>query len=114
MKLKLAFNGADGDPDYFGEPFLAERVEEDWFPGELERGPAWLVRILTGRHAGEFLALTSRLNASLEDQMEVRDMLSVVVQLVRETGSRFVETEKTMPPIAMAVVEIVNDDPSTP
>jgi hypothetical protein len=30
--MKLEFGGGDGDQSYFGEPFAAERVEEDWFP----------------------------------------------------------------------------------
>lgn len=105
--LRLAFGGGDGDQGYFGEPFVAERVHEDWFPGVLERGPAWLVRILDGRHQGEYLALTSRVQSSLEDQMAIRDVLSVVVQVVEQPGPGFVETEAAAPAIGMTAVQML-------
>ncbi len=105
--IRLAFGGGDGDPNYLAESFIAERVQEDWFPDALERGPAWLVKIVSGRHFGEYLALTSRVEASLEDQMAIRDMLSVVVQLVKTPGPGIIETEATMPPIGMAAVEVL-------
>jgi hypothetical protein len=106
--IKLGFDGGDGDQTYFGEPFVATCVEEDWFPKRLERGPAWLVRILDGRHCGEYLALTSRVQASLEDQLAIRDMLSVVVQRVKEPGPGLKETEGTMPAIGMAAVDVLD------
>jgi hypothetical protein len=106
--IRLGFGGGDGDQAYFGEPFVAERVEEVWFPKRLERGPAWLVRILDGRHLGEYLALTSRVQASLEEQMAIRDMLSVVVQRVKEPGLGLTETEATMPAIGMTAVDVLD------
>jgi hypothetical protein len=105
--MRLGFGGGDGDQTYFGEPFVAELVEEDWFPGTLERGPAWLVKILNGRHRGEYLALTSRVKTSLEEQMAIRDMLSVVVQLVRKPGPGFAQTEAALPAIGMTTVEVL-------
>ncbi len=106
---KLSFGGGDGDQSYFGEPFVAERVVEGWFPEMLEFGPAWLVRILDGRHRGEYLALTSRVKASLEEQMAIRDMLSVVVQAIKTPGVGFVETETTAPAIGMTAAEVLHD-----
>lgn len=108
--MRIEFGGGDGDQAYFGEPFDAERVEEDWFPGMLERGPAWLVKILNGRHRGEYLALTSHVKASLEEQMAIRDLLSVVVHLVRNPGPGFLETEETTPAIGMAAVEVLKPE----
>ena len=106
--MRLKFSGGDGDQSYFGEPFVTERVTEDWFPGVLEGGGAWLVRIVDGRHRGEYLALTSRVLASLEDQMKVRNFLSVVVQVIRHPGNGFRETAASAPAIGMTAVEVLN------
>jgi hypothetical protein len=48
--------------------------------------------------------------ASLEEQMAVRDLLSVVVQLVRNPGPGILETEATMPAIGMAIVELLEPE----
>jgi len=105
--MRLRNSGGDGDQSYFGERFEAEQVDEDWFPGILKRGSAWLVRIVSGNHCGEYLALTSRVNASLEEQMAVRNHLSVVVQVLTAPGPGFVENEITAPAIGMTVVEVL-------
>ena len=103
----LKFVGGDGDQRYFAESFLVEKVEENWFPAKLKRGPAWLVKILDGSHRGEYLALTSRVIASLEEQLAVRNMLSVVVQTIRNPGFDLTETEISMPAIGMAAIEVI-------
>jgi len=105
--LKLHFDGGDGDQGYLGSPFTAVRVYEPWFPDRVRRGPAWLVRIGSGAHEGEFLALTSRVVASLDEQLEIRDYLSVVVHVVKQPGPGFSETEENLPAIGMAAVEVV-------
>ena len=105
--MLFRFNGGDGDQSYFSEPFLAERVSEPWFPSAIERGPAYLVRILSGTHRGDYLALTSRVASSLEEQLRVRNYLSVVVHAVHEPGSDFVASSERLPAIGMAAIEAV-------
>lgn len=107
LGVRLRFDGGDGDQDYFGESFIAERVIEPWFPSSIRRGPAWLMKVLTGRHHGEYLALTSRVEASLADQMETRGWLSVVVHRVPEPHSEAPGDNADPQAIGMAAAEVV-------
>jgi hypothetical protein len=106
--MQFRFDGGDGDQSYFAESFLAERVVEPWFPSIIERGPAYLVKIKTGAHCGEYLALTSRVVASLEEQLNARNYLSVVVHAVRDPGPDFVATAERLPAIGMAAIEALH------
>jgi hypothetical protein len=106
--MRFRFNGGDGDQGYFSESFLAEKVFEPWFPSKIERGPAYLLKVITGSHCGEYLAITSRMVASLEDQLEVRDYLSVVVHQVRDPGPGFVASAERLPAIGMAAIEALD------
>ncbi len=103
--MQFRFDGGDGDQSYFSESFFAEQVTEQWFPSAIERGLAYLLKIRTGSHRGEYLAITSRVVASLEEQLEVRDYLSVVVHQVRDPGPGFVANAERLPAIGMAVIE---------
>jgi hypothetical protein len=103
--MRFHFDGGDGDQSYFSESFIAELVTEPWFPSAIERGPAYLVKIKTGSHHGEYLALTSRMVASLEEQLKVRDYLSVVVHRVRDPGPGFVASAVSLPAIGMAAIK---------
>jgi hypothetical protein len=103
--MQFRFDGGDGDQSYFSETFLADLVIEPWFPSTIERGPAYLVKVKTGSHRGEYLALTSRMVASLEEQLRVRDYLSVVVHQVRDPGPGFVASADRLPAIGMAAIE---------
>lgn len=103
--MEFRFDGGDGDQSYFSEPFLAERVIEPWFPSTIRRGSAYLVKVKSGVHRGEYLALTSRVVASLADQLKVGNYLSVVVHTVRDPGPGFVASAERVPAIGMAVIE---------
>jgi hypothetical protein len=105
--MRFVFDGGDGDQRYLGDPFIAERVFEPWFPKQIYDGEAYLALILTGAHKDEYLALTSRMVASLEEQLRVRDYLSVVVHLVRNPGPDFTADAGNLPAIGMAAVKVV-------
>lgn len=105
--MRFLFEGGDGDRAYFDNSFVAELVKESWFPSEIPRGKAYLAHILTGAHKGEYLALTSRVEASLEEQLSVRDYLSVVVHSVRNPGAGFVAEDENLPAIGMAAVKVI-------
>lgn len=107
LGTRFRFAGGDGDQSYFAEPFLTERVIEPWFPSNIERGPAYLVKVLTGAHRGEYLALTSRVLATLEEQSATRGYLSVVVHVVCDPGPGFVASPERLPAIGMAAVEVL-------
>lgn len=103
--MEFRFDGGDGDQSYFAQPFIAQRVIEPWFPPSIERGPAYLLKIMTGIHRGEYLAITSRVLASLEEQLSIRSYLSVVVHQVLDPGPGFVASAERLPAIGMAAIE---------
>lgn len=106
--MQFKFNGGDGDQKYFSAPFLAERVVEPWFPSIIERGPAYLLKVKTGIHCGEYLAITSRMLASLEEQMSIRNYLSVVVHAVVDPGYGFIASSERLPAVGMAIIEVLS------
>jgi hypothetical protein len=105
--MLFQFDGGDGDQDYFAKSFVAERVIESWFPSKIERGHAYLVKVLSGDHLGEYLALTSRVIASLDDQLRARNYLSVVVHAVCNPGPGFIASAERLPAIGMAAIKAV-------
>lgn len=106
--MQFRIDGGDGDQNYFSEPFIAELVVESWFPPAIERGPAYLLKVKTGNHCGEYLAVTSRMLSSLEDQLKTRDYISVVVHKVRDPGPGFIASADKLPAIGMAAIEAIS------
>jgi len=106
--MLFRFDGGDGDQSYFCKTFIAERVFEQWFPSIIQRGPAYLVKIKNGSHRDEYLALTSRMAASLEDQLKARNYLSVVVHRVCDPGPGFIASAERLPAIGMAAIEVLS------
>lgn len=106
--MQFKIDGGDGDQSYFDRSFLVRSCEEPWFPGVLPRGPAMLTKILNGVHVGEYLALTSRVTDSLEDQIAAGPWLSVVVHKLLKTGDEFRSDLETTQAIGMAVIEKVS------
>jgi hypothetical protein len=105
--MKLRVDGGDGDQSYFSEPIELEVVKPDWFSAKTPRGTAILTRVLSGRHAGEYIALTSRVLASLKDQL-ASGGASVVVMVVRRPGPGFEPTLAQLDAIGMSFVEVVS------
>jgi hypothetical protein len=105
--MRFLFEGGDGDQSYFGEPFVAERVDEDWFPDTIEYGPAYLLKVTSGRHYGEYIAITSRQTASLEEQIARDIYISVIVHVIHNPGPGFVPIPENLDAIGMAVIEVV-------
>jgi hypothetical protein len=105
--MRFLFEGGDGDQSYFSKSFIAERVFEPWFPDVIERGSAYLLKVLTGPHQDEYLAITSRVVASLEDQIAIRNYISVVVHTLRNPGPGFVASPENLFAIGMAAIEVL-------
>jgi|SRR5438128_603277 len=106
-KMRFAFSGGDGDQEWLGENFIAERTREDWFSPEIQRGPAYLLKVLTGSHKGQYLAATSRMVASLEEQIAARNFISVVVHNVLNASVGFEPSPENLSAIGMAAIEVV-------
>lgn len=105
--MRFRFDGGDGDQNWFGESFLAEQVKVPWFPPTIADEPAYLLKVLTGHHRGEFIAITSRVVASLEEQLRVRDFISVVVHIVLDPGPGFRADGEHLTSIGMAAIEAI-------
>jgi hypothetical protein len=101
-------DGGDGDQDYFSNPFLAESVQETWFDGRLPRGDAILLRAVSGKFSGSYLAITSRTDKSLEWQMENGNWISVVLHKVTKIGSDYQKDLESVQAVGMAAIEILS------
>jgi hypothetical protein len=99
--------GGDGDQKFFLEPRFLRLTEASWFPGQVRRGEALLFVIDEGDHAGQFVALTTKTMARLQDQISEYGWASVVVHLIRNPTASFDGNEKDAAPIGMAFVERV-------
>ena len=104
--MRLRLNGGDGDQSYFSEPIELEVVERDWFKPETPRGIAKLTQVLSGRHVGEYIALTSRVLASIEEQLAHRSAASVVVMVVKDPGPGFEPTLDRLDAVGMSFVDV--------
>ncbi|QNA85208.1 hypothetical protein G4G27_15280 [Sphingomonas sp. So64.6b] len=98
-------DGGDGDQDFFGLSMLARRVSEPWFGGILLGEEAYLLLLISGRHAGEYIAVTSRQVASLSDQLANGPLASVVVHRLLQPGGNFAPTQESTPANGMAAIE---------
>lgn len=101
----LTFLGGDGDPSYLSEGFEAEVVTEPWFRGLVNDEPAILVQMLTGPHRGDYVALTSRYNTSLQDQLERQKFVGVVMHPVGPSPQDELGLQ-ILPPVGMAALQI--------
>jgi hypothetical protein len=104
---RFRIDRGDGDPSFFYHPFIARRVDEDWFPGLLPRGPAYLLKIENGQRAGQYIAITSRVVASLEEQLRDSRWISVVIHLIKNPGDHFSPTLEGADAVGMAAIEAI-------
>lgn len=104
-RFKIA--GGDRDQTFFSHRMIARRVDEPWFSGFLNRGPAYLLKIEDGPFKGQYLAITSRWVASLEEQISSNAWVSAVVHRILEPGSGYAETEQNTPAIGMAALKVL-------
>lgn len=100
-------DGGDGDQSIFSEAFLAETCRENWFPGTIIRGRAWLLKVVSGKNAGRYIAITSKTTTSIEDQLEKSNWISVVVHLIERTGDKFTLDNDNVRAFGMAAIEKV-------
>lgn len=97
-------DGGDGDQDYFSEKLCLKQVSEPWFKGKIARGEALLFLVESGDHRGAYVALSSRVLASIADQFSFRDWASVVVHIVRNPTDTFDGGLEQAQAIGMSVV----------
>lgn len=105
--LRLRIDGGDGDQSYFSEPMYLEIVERNWFKLETPLGVATLTQVLSGRHSGEYIALTSRVLSSIDERLALRKWASVVVNVVKKPGPDFEPTLGLRDAVGMSFVELV-------
>ena len=101
--------GGDGDQHFFSNAGIMRLTEADWFPGRVgEFGRAILFVIETGPFAGEYIALTSRVRMSLEDQIVRHGHVSAVVHRISNPAATFDGGAKDSLAIGMAAVDRIS------
>jgi hypothetical protein len=97
--------GGDGDPTFFSKPQILRLTDAAWFPNRVLRGDALLFVVEGGQNAGEYIAVTTRVIASLVDQISDQGWASGVVHKIRNPTSSFDGSERDAFPIGMAFIE---------
>jgi hypothetical protein len=105
--MKLSIDGGDGDQSYFAHRLLMEQVERAWFRRETPRGSGLLFQIASGPHKGEYAVLTSRVQASVEEQLAQTGSASVVVGIVLDPGPNFEPTFEHLRAIGMSFADLL-------
>jgi hypothetical protein len=103
---RLVLTGGDGDQSYLGTPIELQIVEREWFIEETLRGRATLAQILEGSHRGKYVALTSRVLASIGDQLAEQGSASVVINVVRHPGPEYRPTLDNLDAVGMGFIEL--------
>ena len=109
MTMTYIIDGGDGDQSFFASRHRLKMVSEDWFPGHLPRGAAILFKIVNdGEYSGRYVATTSRVQSSIESQLNDDGVASVIVHLIKNPSHSFDGTSKDAYPVGMSVLEVVN------
>ncbi|HKN85266.1 MAG TPA: hypothetical protein VJV04_00255 [Nitrospiraceae bacterium] len=104
--FSVTINGGDGDQNYFSHALHLKMVKRDWFSGDTPHGFAILFQVVGGLHDGEYIALTSRVQASLDEQFRDRGWASVIVQTVKNAGPGFVPNFDNLRAVGMAFADL--------
>ena len=95
----------DGDQTILGTQFIAKQVKAMWFPGVLTGSPAKLFRIKDSALMGQYIAISSRTNTSIEQQCAAnRGYASVIVHSIKCPGTMFVENASCTDQVGMALI----------
>lgn len=100
--MRLLLLGGDGDQSYLSARSELEVVEQDWFQPETPRGRAKLVIVVSGPRVGKYFALSSKVVASIDDQLAEGDHASVV----SNPGPGF-RPKVNLDAIGMALVKLI-------
>ncbi len=96
----------DGDKDFFSQERILRKVSEPWFKGTVRRGEGILFKIEDrGKYFGRFVILTTRVLASLDEQIEKLGFASVVVHLVSNPTPSFDGQERDADPVGMSFID---------
>ncbi|KAF0180740.1 MAG: hypothetical protein FD160_1702 [Caulobacteraceae bacterium] len=100
----------DGFPWFMHLKHKLRVTEEPWFSGYARGQPAKLFVVLGPEHAGRYVALESRLTATLEVQMSFCGVASVVVNLVENPTTTYGQNPmQDVIAVGMTVLRHVDD-----
>ena len=100
----IEIDGGDGDQAFLDAARNLKLTRANWFPGEISWGAALLFVIDDGPLEGEFVALTSRTLAPLNEHLEAYGWASVLVHRITNPTDSFSGSDKEALPLAMAYV----------
>ena len=103
---RLVLDGGDGEQAWFSGLIELEVVERDWFNPETPRGRGSLVEVVSGKLAGKYVALTSKMQAPIDEQLAKRRSASVVVNVVRHPGPNFRPDVYGLDAVGMGFIEV--------
>ena len=83
MKNEYIIDGGDGGGGFFSEKRHLKPVSQDWFPGEINGRKADLYEVIGDHSKYTYVALTSRVTATMEEQMQFNQGASVVVHEIK-------------------------------
>lgn len=104
MAWTYYIDGGDGDQLWFGSKLNLKAVAADWFIGELQSGEAHLFQVIDGEFSGRYIAISSRVLAPINAQLEDRSFASVVVHEIRNPSDSFDAFGPDAHAIGMAVI----------
>lgn len=108
--IVLRFAGGDGDPDYTDHTFDAMLLTGEGSQGYTAFGKSFLVKVLSGRHEGRILAITSRTNISITQQIKSQRYVSTILISPAEldTSSQSFWESTNFDAVGMIAAEILN------
>lgn len=98
-------NGGDGDQSFFGEEKVLKVISTSWFDGFIWGQEAYLFEIEGGSMNGNFVAVTSRWEMSVTDQLIKNGIASVVVHLIQKRSQSSSPNNYDIDSIGMSVLE---------
>ena len=97
---RFRMTDGDGDRTYFNVPTTLLVVARPWFPDKIQGEEALLLEAEDGAHAGSFFAITSHQVASMTDQLDFANWISVVIHTVVHSESTTNDAAATADPAA--------------
>lgn len=109
--MKVRLDGGDGYCAFFRDSLLLSRVDETWFSGKVGKwGDAILFKVIGGQHNGRYIAFTSRVTISIEQQFRRGDWASVVVHDIKNPTMSFAGRDSDSDPCGMAAIQLISDN----
>ena len=101
-------DSGDGDQTFLGSGVVLRRASADWFTGSVgDWGAAILFVVVDGKYAGDYVALTPKSRAPINEELAQYGHASVVVHRILNPTSSFTGQRSDFDPIGMAMISAI-------